>query len=181
MEFNVGRDNHVITFVSTRRFGLVGIHQRLLEGNTRVGKTGRPRAGPYRTSMRISFRGLCTVSSSKKIKRQLCGTHIFLWNNQFTSNKTSWEPLFCNTRTQKTGSREYTVLTALSGVLNACVLLLATRLHSHHTMVSVGHAVCTTHRREHGGTLGGTLALGSPVGGLYTVCPISTVSLLTRL
>ena len=78
-------------------------------------------------------------------------------------------------------NRKATVLTALPGVMHARALLLATRLHPHHAVVSVSDSVCATHRCEHGGTLAGALTFGMAVRGLNTVCPVRTVRLLARL
>jgi hypothetical protein len=65
--------------------------------------------------------------------------------------------------------------------MHARVLLFATRLHPHHAVVSVCDPVCTTHRCERGGTLGGALAFGMAVRGLNTVGPVGTVSFLAWL
>jgi len=78
-------------------------------------------------------------------------------------------------------NRKVPVLTALPGVMHSRVLLLATRLHPHHAVVSVGDSVRATHRCEHGGTLGGALAFGMAVRGLDTVGPVGTVRLLAWL
>jgi len=66
-------------------------------------------------------------------------------------------------------------------MLHACVLLLTTRLHPHHAAVRVRHTVGTTYRCEHGGALGGALALGTPVRRLHAVGSIGAVRLFTRL
>ena len=94
----------------------------------------------------------------------------------------SLESLLYNTRFRTSNiNRKVMVLTALAGVMHARVLLLATRLHPHHAVVSVGDTVRATHRCEHGGTLGGALAFGMALRVLKTVGPVRTIRLLAWL
>jgi hypothetical protein len=94
----------------------------------------------------------------------------------------SLESLLYNTRYRTNNiNGKVPVLTALPGVMDARVLLLATRLHPHHAVVSVSDSVRAAHRCERGGTLGGALALGMAVRGLNTVGPVGTVRLLAWL
>jgi hypothetical protein len=86
-----------------------------------------------------------------------------------------------NNRYRTSNIKKIPVLTAIPGVLHARVLLLATRLHPHHAVVSISDSVRATHRCGHGGTLGGAQAFGMAVMGLNTVGPVRTVRLLARL
>ena len=63
---NVVRDNHVITFVSEKRFGLVDVQRKDLQGNTAVGGKLEARGRCHHHETWIFFQ--CPrYSSTKKI------------------------------------------------------------------------------------------------------------------
>jgi hypothetical protein len=62
---NVGSDNHVTSFGSGRRFGLVDIDQRQLEGNATVGREGEAWSVVIPVTQETSFRGLSIVRNTR--------------------------------------------------------------------------------------------------------------------